>query len=245
MAKFAWTAIVAAGLACLGPAADARAQLACPAFTQEALPQPTPRRYAAAVARWSEINAAVRSTPYRILFLGDSLTERWDPEIWQHDYAARGALNAGVGGDLTEHLMWRLEHGNLDGPPPRLVVLLIGTNDLGEDRSPQETAEGVRRILATLRGHWPQTRILLLGLWPRGLSPEGKLREPIAETNRLIRSCADGSAIVYLDLGPLLLDPDGRLLPAVSPDRLHLSALGYRLIAPRLDAAIDRLLRGD
>jgi beta-glucosidase len=245
MGKSAWAAVVAAALACFGPAGGARAQLPCPAFTQEALPQPAPRRYPGAVARWSQINAEVKSAPYSILFLGDSLTERWDPEIWQRDYAARGGLNAGVSGDLTEHLMWRLEHGNLDGPPPRLVVLLIGTNDLGEDRSPQQTADGVRRILATLRVHWPQTRILLLGLWPRGLSPQGRLRQPIADTNRLIRSCADGRAILYLDLGPLLLDRDGRLLPAVSPDRLHLSTLGYRLIAPRLDAALDRLLRED
>ena len=222
--------------------APARAALPCGPFSGEPLPAPAPRLAASAVARAEAITAEAQAAPHAVVFLGDSLTQFWDQQIWQQHYAPLGALNAGVSGDLTEHLMWRLDHGNLAGPPPHAIVLLIGTNDLGRDRPPAVTAEGVRRILSALRDRLPRTRILLLGLLPRGRSPQGRLRQLIAEVNRLIRSCADGRNIVYLDLGAALLDGDGELPPAVSPDRLHLSAAGYQLIAPRLDASLARLL---
>ena len=220
--------------------AHAHTSLRCGPFGEP--PTPMPRTYTAAVDRGRTINEEIRTTPYRVLFFGDSLTERWDREIWGRHYALRGALNAGVSGDRTENLLWRLENGNLDGPPPEGVVLLIGTNDLGLGRTPQDTAEGIRAILAVLRSRLPNARILLLGIWPRALAPFRPLRLAIAEVNRLISGCADGASIQFLDLGDALLDRDGRLTPAVSPDRLHLSALGYARIAPRLDAALDRLL---
>jgi lysophospholipase L1-like esterase len=122
---------------------------------------------------------------------------------------------------------------------------LIGTNDLGAERSPEMAAEGVRQILAKLAARWPRTRILLLGLLPRGRYPTSRFRDLIPETNRLIQSCADGRRIVFLDLGPSLLDAGGELPPEVSPDRLHLSAAGYGLIVLPLDAALDRLLAGE
>jgi beta-glucosidase len=231
-----WTIALSAALG----TAHSQASLRCGPFGEP--PAPMPRTYKGAVDRGQTINEEVMTTPYRVLFLGDSLTERWDPEIWERHYAVRGALNAGVSGDRTENLLWRLENGNLDGPPPEVVVLLIGTNDLGLERTPQETAEGIRAILAVLKSRLPNARILLLGIWPRALAPFRPLRLAIAEVNRLIRGCADGASIQYLDLGDALLDPDGRLSPAVSPDRLHLSALGYARIAPRLDRALDRLL---
>ena len=98
----------------------------------------------------------------------------------------RGVLNAGVSGDRTENLLWRLQNGNLDGPPPALVVMLIGTNDLAYDgppRSPELAAEGIRANLLYLRQRLPDTPILLLGLLPRGASaqfraaPQGGCRQ--------------------------------------------------------------------
>ena len=122
-------------------------------------------------------------------------------------------------------------------------MVLIGTNDLAYDRSPEIVAEGIRADLQYLRRRLPAARIGLLGLWPRGMWPDAPLRGAIAAVNRLIRNCADDRAIFYADLGGLLLDPDGRFTPEVSPDRLHFTGLGYARLVPRLDALIDRLLR--
>jgi lysophospholipase L1-like esterase len=220
--------------------------LACGHFTQDQLPAPEPREAASAKKRFEEINAAVKSQPYRVIFFGDSLTERfetWDaPDLWRQHMASRGVLNAGVNGDRTEHVRWRLDHGNLDGPPPQGMVLLIGTNDLGHGRSVEDTAEGIRANLARLREKVPSARILLLGLWPRGGDPDSKFRAPIREVNNRIKTCGDDRTVFYADIGGVLLDPDGRLPKAISPDLLHFNRAGYERLVPKLDPLIDRLL---
>jgi lysophospholipase L1-like esterase len=199
------------------------------------------------VQRYELINAEVKSVRHRVLFFGDSLTERFATdaaEVWRQHMAPRGVLNAGVSGDRTEHLLWRLQHGNLDGPPPAGVVVLIGTNDLGYDRPPETVAEGIRADLLYLRRHAPDAGILLLGLWPRGELADSRLRRATVAVNRLIENCGDDRTVFYADIGGLLLDAEGRLTPEISPDRLHFSGLGYARLAPKLDALIDRLLRG-
>ena len=154
-----------------------------------------PSQYPSALERLKLINQAVKSTRYSILFFGDSLTEGWDATIWERSLASRGALNAGVSGDRTDHLLWRLHHGNLAGPQPKAVVLLIGTNDLAYGRSPELTGDGIRANLEMLRRRLPEARILLLGLLPREESPSAPLRLEVAQVNRLIRDCADGEHI--------------------------------------------------
>jgi lysophospholipase L1-like esterase len=231
----------------LNGAADAQSPLRCEPFTETALDPPAPREAHWPVQEFEKINVAVKTQPYRVLFLGDSLTERFPtdaPELWQQHMMPRGVLNAGVSGDRTEHLLWRLQHGNLDGPAPAGLVMLIGTNDLTHDRSPEVVAEGIRADLLYLRQRLPAARIGLLGLWPRAMSPDAPLRAASAAVNRLIKNCGDDRIVFYADLGGVLLDPDGRLSPEIAPDRLHLSAAGYARLMPRLDALIDRLLAG-
>ncbi len=121
-------------------------------------------------------------------------------------------------------------------------MLWIGTNDLGHDRSVEDTAEGIRADLARLREKLPAARVLLLGLTPRGAAPDAKFRSPIGDVNNLIRTCADDASVTFADLGGVLLDPQGRLTPEISPDRLHFSRLGYERLVPKLDPLIDRLL---
>ncbi len=242
-------AILCCALALLGGAPKAVAQptLACAAFTSEAPPRPAPRVAAWPAKRFGAINEEVRTTPYRVLFLGDSLTERFPhdaPRVWREHMQPRGVLNAGVGGDRTENLLWRLQNGNLDGPPPALVILLIGTNDLAYDgppRSPALAAEGIRADLLYLRTRLPETPILLLGLLPRGASPASALRRKVVAVNRLISRCADRRSVFYADIGGKLLDTQGMLTAEVSPDRLHFSETGYARLAPLLDALIDNL----
>ncbi|MGE5268291.1 MAG: GDSL-type esterase/lipase family protein [Thiohalocapsa sp.] len=223
----------------------ARAQLACGRFSDEALPAPIPRTAASAVKRFEAIKHAVVSEPYRILFLGDSITQRYDSEVWRRDMAPRGVLNAGVNGDRTEHLLWRLEHGNLAGPSPQGLIIQIGTNDLtggGHPRPPHLVADGIRADLLYLRQHVPNARILLLGLYPRADVP--RLSSRVPAVNDLIRRCGDGRAVVYAEVGDVLLDPNGHLTREVAPDLLHPSRLGYERLAPRLDALIDNLVAG-
>jgi beta-glucosidase len=232
-------AIVAAG-----NAASAQT-LRCGPFVHEPIAEPAPRIAASALARFEHIKREVRQRPYRVLFLGDSLTERFNRTVWREDMAPRGVLNAGVNGDRTENLLWRLQHGNLDGPPPAGLVVLIGTNDLtngGHPRSPPVTAEGIRANLLYLRQRLPNARILLLGLWPRSHSPAARLRRDTVAVNRLIRNCGDNGMVTYADIGGVLLEPDGHLDRRIAPDYLHFTESGYRRLAPQLDALIDRLV---
>jgi len=178
--------------------------------------------------------------------LGDSITERWQDRegesVWRDRIAPLGVLNAGIDGDRTEHLLWRLDHGNLAGPAPQAVILLIGTNDLGHGRPPALAAEGIRADLLRLRARVPQTRILLLGLLPRERAPDAPLRREVGEVNRLVSTCGDGKSVVYADIGGVLLDPSGLLPPAISPDQLHFTAAGYARLAPPLGGLIGKVL---
>jgi lysophospholipase L1-like esterase len=234
-------AAASAVLACLDPAFAAE-DLHCPRFSQEELPPSAPPSYPSSLERAGDISRAVTSTPHTLLFFGDSLTEGWDAASWGRTLAPRGALNAGVSGDRTDHLLWRLEHGNLTGPQPEVVLLLIGTNDLAYGRSPALTADGIRANIEVLRRRFPQARILLLGLLPREELPNAPLRLEVAQVNRLIRDCADGKHVFYADIGEVLLDRDGVLTAVIAPDQLHLSAQGYDLLVSRLGPELDRLL---
>jgi len=242
--------IALAFLLALALMSSAQAQLRCAAFDSWPPAAPEPREAPEVLATFNRINIAVKTQPYRVLFLGDSITQRWDEpvwgakEVWDAHMAPRGVLNAGVNGDRTEHLRWRLAHGNLDGPAPKGVVLLIGTNDLGHGRPPSEAAEGIRQTLVELRAKLPDTRILLLGLWPRGATPEDHLRQEVAAVNKLISGCGDGQAVTYADIGGVLLEPNGVLSRTVSPDLLHFTAAGYERLVPKLDPLIDQLERG-
>lgn len=236
--------VIAGALAVIAWSGAARSDpaLPCARFSEGQMPAATPRSDSHAVERLARINQLILSAPHSVLFLGDSLTEGWSPDIWQQYMAPRGVLNAGISGDRTDHLLWRLERGNLAGPPLKAVILLIGTNDLASGRPPELTADGIRADLALLRRRLPQAGILLLGLLPREELPTAPLRRAVAQVNNLIRDCADGERVGFADIGGVLLDGNGRLTAAISTDRLHLTERGYALLAARLGPALDRLL---
>lgn len=240
-ARLAAIAIVAAAAAL-----PAQAQVKCGAFNPTAEP-PAPRTEPEAIATFHRINAAVKTKPHRILFLGDSITERWDEplwgakRVWDTNLAPRGVLDAGVSGDRAAHLRWRLNNGNLDGPAPQGVIVMIGTNDLGHGFPPAEAAEGVRQVLIQLRQKLPNAHILLLGLTPRGGAPWDQLRVEASQVNQMLGSCADGQTIWAADVGQGLLDEKGMLSNALSPDYLHFNAAGYERIVPKLNPLIDQV----
>ena len=225
----------------------ARAELRCNSFfTEHPVAAPQARVDTWAVNSFNRINFQIKTLPYKVLFFGDSIIERWllplwdAKPVWDANMPQRGVLNAAVSGDRTEHLRWRLDNGNLDGPPPKGVILMMGTNDLAHGRSPAEAAEGVRVTVKRLRDQLQTTRILLLGITPREASPDAPLRHAAADVNKLIQTCA-GEGVTYADIGGVLLEKDGTLSNAVAPDQLHFSGVGYQRLVPKLDSLIDQL----
>jgi lysophospholipase L1-like esterase len=179
-----------------------------------------------------------------VLFLGDSITEGWgDNAVWQRFYAPRNAANFGIGGDTTQNVLWRIENGALVGLAPQVVVLMIGTNNLGlHNDSPEDVAKGVAAILRTLHHRQPQARVLLLGLFPRDAQPDTKHRRSITDINARLAQLADGRAVRFLDLGGKFLSPDGTLAREIMPDFLHLSEKGYALWAEGMEPVLAEML---
>jgi lysophospholipase L1-like esterase len=194
-----------------------------------------------------------------LVFLGDSITQGWSGKgkaAWEKYWAPLKAANFGIGGDRTEHVLWRLENGNFDGIKPKLVVLMIGTNNTGHQGRPQaelngaiynckaeHTADGVRAILNKLHAKLPDTKVLLLGIFPRGADATDPMRKQNAETNALISKYADGQKVHYLDISSTFLQPDGTLSKDIMPDLLHLSEKGYDLWAAAIEAKVKELLK--
>ncbi len=186
-----------------------------------------------------------------VVFLGDSITFAWGdedrPEIgqpcWRADFAPLRSANFGFPGDRTQHLLHRVEDGELVGHP-RVVVVLIGTNNLGDGQTPEEVASGIVAVVDAVREQSPRTRVLLLGLLPRGFAPDDPLRRDAARVNAIIRAWAPEADVTYLDAGGPLVGPDGKLRLEATFDFVHPTAEGYRLIAPRIRQAIGKLLAG-
>ena len=180
-----------------------------------------------------------------LAFIGDSITQGWEGSgkaVWQENYASRKPINLGFGGDRTEHVIWRLEHGNLGKIQPKVAVLMIGTNNTGHMmQDPQQVAAGVERILEILTERCPQTKVVLHGVFPRGESPFDAGRLNNIGINQITRRFADGQRVHYLDIGDAFLEPDGTLSKEIMPDALHLSEAGYRRWAAALEPMLKQL----
>jgi beta-glucosidase len=177
----------------------------------------------------------------KLLFLGDSITQGWNNNaVWKRFYGPRQAANFGIGGDGTQHVLWRVQHGELEGIHPRVAVLMIGTNNSGSN-SAAEIAQGITTIVKELRSRLPETKILLLAVFPRGPKPDGT-RAKLEEVNHQVARLDDGSHVAYLDIGKEFLNADGTLSREIMPDYLHLSARGYRVWADAMEPTLWRLL---
>lgn len=181
-----------------------------------------------------------------LLMIGDSITQGWENEgkaVWEKYYAKRNAVNLGYGGDRTENVLWRLQHGEVDGISPKVAVLMIGTNNTGHRREkPQYTANGIKAILDELRTRLPETKILLLGVFPRDELPDTPMRQINNEINRIIVDYADDQHIFFLDIGRAFLDDEGKLSRDVMPDLLHLNETSYATWANAMEPALLELL---
>jgi lysophospholipase L1-like esterase len=192
-----------------------------------------------------------------LLFLGDSITDDWGGE--GHNPNARGrklfaqefeplkAANFGIGGDRTQHVLWRLQNGELDGIHPKVVMLMIGTNNVpgANSNTAEQIAEGIKAIVKEIHQRSPQTKVLLLGIFPRGQDPQQtrEMREKIKRVNELISKLDDGGKTVkYLDIGGKFLQPDGTISREIMFDYLHLTPKGYQIWTDAVKEPITELM---
>ncbi len=194
--------------------------------------------------RHESFNRRVQQGNVDLIFIGDSITQGWEGsgrKVWDEFYGKRNAVNLGIGGDRTQHVLWRLDHGNIKGISPKLAVLMIGTNNSG-DNSSEQIADGVTAIVKKLRAELPETKVVVLGVFPRGADKNDKRRQVNTGANERIAKLADGKMVHYLDIGPAFLADDGTLSKEIMPDLLHLSEKGYRLWAESIEGKVADLM---
>ena len=200
-------------------------------------------------AWWTErheaMNARAKQGDIDLIWIGDSITQGWETagsEVWQKYYGHRRAANLGINGDQTQHVLWRLEHGNVDGISPKAAVIMIGTNNSnGDDFTAEEISQGVLAVVESVRKKLPETQVLLLGIFPRGEHPDAQ-RAKIATVNATIAKSADGKVVRYLDIGDQFMEDDGHITREIMPDLLHLSPKGYEIWAKAIEPALAEML---
>ena len=188
----------------------------------------------------------IRQSEVNLLLIGDSITQGWADvghRVWDKYYGHRRAVNLGFSSDRTEHVLWRLDHGEIEGISPKLVILMIGTNNTGTRHDPPEqTAAGIHAILTTLRMRLPSTKILLLGVFPCCASVDDPRRKLNVAINDRLQAYADNRQIFFLDLSRYFLDDQGRLIQDLMPDYLHPNERGYQVWADGMEDMVRKLL---
>ncbi len=192
-----------------------------------------------------------------VVFIGDSITHGWErkgKDIWEARYSRYDALNLGYSGDRTEHVLWRLQNGEIEGICPKLAVLMIGTNNAAREQyTVEQIAEGIQAIVCLLREKLPQTKVLILAIFPRGSDEQRKdqtqqgLYNPlwgkIDQINERISNLADGRRVFYLNINRAFLNEQGVLTREVMPDLLHPEEKGYAHWAEAMDPMFRRLMK--
>lgn len=193
--------------------------------------------------RHESMNARARQGNVNLIYIGDSIVQRFEgvgKPVWDHYYSPRGALNLGMSGDRTQHVIWRLDHGNLDGISPKLAIVMIGQNNGGHNTS-TEIAEGVSEVVSRIRTKLPQTKILLLAIFQRRELPTPE-RAVLAEANEKISHLSDNSSIYYLDIDSVFVQPDGTIPATLMPDFEHPSELGFQRWAEAVEPKVAELM---
>jgi lysophospholipase L1-like esterase len=190
---------------------------------------------------------------FDVLFMGDSITDGWrngaQRKIWDATFAPLKAANFGISGDRTQHVLWRLQNGEFEGLTlPKVVVLMIGTNNIGQTKPPPEPAAsaiaGIQAIVKEIHKKSASTKILLLGVFPRGEKADHPLRATVKEINATVAKFDDeGKTVKFLDIGEKFLQPDGSILKETMPDFLHLTEKGYQIWADAIKDPLTALLK--
>lgn len=215
--------------------------------------------------KWSTRHAAIleaeKTRKPNLIFIGDSITQRWEaagtrPEtdyvsVFNHFYGDRNAMNLGFSGDTTANVLWRIDHGEVDNFRPAVAVMLIGTNNNGAGRTTPapRTAAAIELIVKELHQKQPQMKILIIGILPKQTSPE-KLEIDHNVNVMVAHDLAADKLVTVLDIGSIFYRKDGTLNldlyadQKVHPDHpaLHPTAIGLRMEAQAIEPTLAALL---
>ena len=202
--------------------------------------------------RFAEKQRLVEAGGSQVVFIGDSITHFWESTgrvYWERFFAGEPykSLNLGMGGDRTEHVLWRIDHGELDGYEAKVVVLMIGTNNTGQFTEKKEpvgnTVIGIRTVLDRIRTKQPKAKIVLCAIFPRGRDATDDNRRRNNMVNGRVRCFADGKNIFWCDLNDQFLKADGTLPAEMFPDGLHPNYAGYKIwakaVLPYIQSAVN------
>jgi lysophospholipase L1-like esterase len=211
--------------------------------------------------RHAEVLRIKDSIDPEIILIGNSITHFWGGEpifrdadgkpgipngqkVWDSMFSKYRVLNLGFGWDRTQNVLWRLDHGEIDGLHPRTVIINIGTNNTSETsnarkNTAEEIVEGIRAICMRVRSKVPGARIVMMALFPREKSPEDPRRILINEINNQLKKFADDNKISFVDIGPRMLEPDGTFHPGITLDYCHPTEKGYQIWADSIRSFIQ------
>lgn len=193
--------------------------------------------------RHEAINTRAKQGHVDLIYIGDSIVRSWmwdGTPVWDYYYAKRNGMIAGMTGDRTEQVLWRLQNGNIDGISPKLAIVMIGQNN-GPFNTGEEIGAGVTAIVQLLRQKLPETKVLVLAIFPRGEKPTPE-RAVLAKANEIASKLADGKYVFYLDVNYLFLRPDGSIPAARMPDFEHPNEEGHRVWAAAIEPKVAELM---
>jgi lysophospholipase L1-like esterase len=216
----------------------------------------TPRTDANSKLAHEDLLAKRKAGQIDVYFAGDSITRRWgatDPQYadllanWRANFHGWNAANFGWGADQTQHMLWRLQNGEFDGTPPKVVVLMAGTNNVGNatplgdaTRRASEVARGVAALVSEIRQRAPEATVVITGITPR--NDNMAVMPVINQANRQIERLADGKKVRYININEQLAFPDDRLRPGMAHDGLHLTGTAYQIWADALKPILTEVL---
>jgi len=184
--------------------------------------------------------------PTDLVFIGDSITHNWEQHnkaLWDEYWGKYHALNLGYGGDRTENVLWRLQHGEIDGIKPKVIVMMIGTNNTGfRHEAPELIYTGIKRDIQEIQKHQPHAKLLLLAIFPRGEKPDDTQRVLNEKVNAMLPKLADNKRVFFLNINKAFLAPDGTLSKDIMPDLLHPNAEGYKIWQREMQPELDKLM---
>ena len=206
---------------------------------------PAPREGDWWTKRHSSFNKRIAQGNVDLIFIGDSITHGWESagkSTWSSHYSKRNAVNLGIGGDRTQHVLWRLDNGNVKNITPKAAVVMIGTNNSGKDRnSAEEMIDGVTAVIDKIHEKLPKTKILLLDIFPRGQRINDQ-RGKILQVNQVLSRLDARSYVTFLRIGQNFLSADGSIPKNIMPDFLHLTPKGYEMWAKAIEPTLSKLL---
>lgn len=177
-----------------------------------------------------------------VVFIGDSITEFWDPGMLRHFFGRYSVVNMGISSDFTQGALYRFDRGQWGTLKPKVAVLLEGTNNLAYASRPEDVALGIAEIVRYIHVRSPATKVLILGILPRGATPADPIRALVAQANALAKACADNQTTFFADPGRFLVDGDGVMTSEIATDLLHPTPVGYAILGMALEPELRRLL---